>query len=107
MPRLIDWTVPQPSYEDLHAKQDELHAQLNAAVAEARQWQARLLRMQRERDQALATIREAERCVAGWEMAYAALLREFWKVCEEHADAKWWREHHEEMRRLESSTGGG
>ena len=74
---MIDWTTPQPSYEELHAKLDALQTERNAAVAEAELWQRRALNMQRQLDQVRARLREANESHDQWEQAYDQLLRDF------------------------------
>lgn len=99
---MIDWSAPQPSYEELHAKLDTIATERNAAIAEAKLWLRRLQDAQRERDEARADLAEAAKTIEQWETAYQNLRRDYWTLCAEHSDAKWWREHHEEMRRLEA-----
>lgn len=79
----IDWSVPQPSYEDLHAQIDALATERNAAVAEARLWLRRLQAMQAERDQWQADAIAADKSHKEWESAYADLLQQLRK-CEVH-----------------------
>ena len=74
---MIDWTTPQPSYEELHAKLDALQTERNAAVAEAELWQRRALNMQRQLDQVRARLRDANESHDQWEQAYDQLLRDF------------------------------
>ena len=85
----IDWTQPQPSYEDLHAKIDALATERNAAVAEARLWQRRLLTAQTARDQAIADLRAADKSHEAWEAAYADLLRDFRRLEVKLRHAQW------------------
>ena len=66
----IDWSVKQPSYEDLHAQLDALTTERNAAAAESKLWLRRLLTMQAERDACAKSLSE-------WEAAYNELLRQF------------------------------
>lgn len=73
---MVDWTVPQPSYEELHAKLDALTTERNAAVAEAKLWLRRLQTAQQERDQARSSLQAAEKDIDSWEAANAELLRE-------------------------------
>ena len=72
----IDWTVPQPSYEELHAKLDALQTERNAAAAEAQLWQRRALNMQKQLDQVRAELRAANASHAQWEVSYDDLLQQ-------------------------------
>lgn len=85
----IDWTVPQLSYEELHAQLDALQTERNAAVAEAAMWQRRLLSMQKERDQARADLRACDKSHEEWEAAHAELLQTLHRTQMRLADAKW------------------
>ena len=80
---------------------DDLLTERNAAVAEAKLWLRRLQRVQGENDKLKANLAEADKCIEAWVSAYQELRLEYWRVCGEAGDHKWWREHHEEMRQLE------
>lgn len=73
----VDWTVPQPSYEELHAKLDALTTERNAAVAEAKLWLRRTLHIQQECDRLRSIVRDAHEVVETWEAAHAELLRDY------------------------------
>ena len=73
----VDWTVPQPSYEDLHARLDALQTERNAAVAEAALWKQRYFETLQELRDAQAERVACDKSHKEWEQAYAALLREF------------------------------
>lgn len=79
MPSSVDWSVPQPSYEELYAKHeaalDALAVERNAAVAEAKLWLRRLQEAQAERDQAKAELRETDALLDSWQAAHAELLQ--------------------------------
>ena len=68
---------------------DDLLTERNAALAEAAMWQRRLLRMQQERDQALADLRAADKSHEAWEAAYADLLRDFRRLEVKLRHAQW------------------
>jgi hypothetical protein len=55
--------------------QDTLLAERNAAVAEAAMWLRRMIRMQQERDQALADVRAYAKNLGEWQEAYDELHR--------------------------------
>ncbi len=74
---MVDWTVPQPSYEELHAKLDAIATERNAAVAESKLWLRRLQEALRERDQARANYAACDQSHEAWEKAYDDLLRDF------------------------------
>lgn len=74
---MVDWTVPQPTYEELHAKLDALTTERNAAVAEAKLWLRRMLTMQKERDQARRELEAAADCIVEWQASHSKLLQDF------------------------------
>lgn len=73
----VDWSTPQPSYEELHADIDALKTERNAAVAESKLWLQRVNRLQEQLEQARAEVRAADENREGWVTAYTNLLQDF------------------------------
>lgn len=62
------------------AELDALRTERNSAVAEAKLWLRRMLRMQRERDQAALNFYECNKCLEEWQAAYDDLLCAFHRL---------------------------
>ena len=77
---MIDWTEPQPSYEDLHAQLDALRTERNAAAAEAKMWKDRyyttlqeLRQAEADRDAAMRALTETQAAMTQLEFRHRML----------------------------------
>ena len=80
---MIDWTVPQPSYEELHAKLDALLTERNAAQAEAKLWKQRYFDTLQELHDAQSAYASCDKAHEEWQTAYAELNAAYTRVCAE------------------------
>lgn len=75
----VDWTVPQPSYEELyaqyHAAIDVLQTERNAAHAEAKLWKDRYFTTLQELRDCQASYSACDKSHAEWQAAHAEVLQ--------------------------------
>lgn len=92
------------SWEADEAEIDRLRTELNTALASERLWFSRMLKAQRERDQAAGERNGLQWSLAEWEAAYGELLREHRRLQNKCDDlefdaesARWLLGHYEQL----------
>lgn len=76
----VDWTVPQQTYEELHAKLDALATERNAAAAEAKLWRSRYFDAKAEADQAQANYDACHLNLIEWREAHGEVVSELTRM---------------------------